>query len=242
MSDSDPEPKPAGRGGARCERSAAAAPAAPISEIDVLAAVQRAERHRAGRSPGVPAWQILEHLLLPRRSAAARAVRARLGALAADGLLLRSRRHGVEALAIAPAGEQRLARARARGEEVVLPESPQHRAWRNARRTAEQEIDRLRAELQDLLSAAARGLAAEPPPASDEWFELAEALHGAARRLGAASHCLREWREPGDERADVDDHREPGDERLPERRREELRALRAGRRNARLWSDREPAP
>ena len=74
-------------------------------------------------------------------------------------------------------------------------------------------------------------------PHSDAWFELAETLRRAARRVGSAGHCLYEWPEPGDARADLDDRREPEDRCLRPPLRRRRRALRAGRRNIALWRD-----
>src|SRR5664279_2463756 len=74
-------------------------------------------------------------------------------------------------------------------------------------------------------------------PGSDAWFELAERLQRAARRLGSATYCLHEWMEPDDDRADIDDHVSPADLTLNPRERQQREARRVGRRNTRLWSD-----
>ena len=211
------------------------------SAVQVLAATERAERHRAGEALGVPDWAILAHLDVARRSGAARAVRGQLQLLLTDGALERSRRHGREVWALTGSGARQLARARRSEGDPPLPESPQHRSWRNARTAAALELERFRATLRRSLDEAERLLAAEgPPPHSDAWLALAETLRRDARRVGSASHCLYEWCEPDDARADVDDHREPGDCALPERRRAAIRALRVGRRNVLLWSDAAP--
>jgi hypothetical protein len=52
-----------------------------IPNVLVLAAMERAERHRARGHSDVPIWTILEHLDIPRRSAIARRVRSQIGAL-----------------------------------------------------------------------------------------------------------------------------------------------------------------
>ena len=92
--------------------------------------------------------------------------------------------------------------ARGAGGRPPLPESPQHRDWRNARTTSAHEIDRfglsLRVRLKMRCSRSTNGRAL-----SDAWFELADALRRGCRRLGSASHCLYEWPEP-DEVADLD--------------------------------------
>lgn len=200
-----------------------------IPDVTVLAAIDRAERHR-GR-PGAPVWSIFEHLGLPRRS---RRVRAQLRALVEGSSIEQKREHGVDVWALAPAGRRRLRRAG----RVDLPESPQHCRWRNARTLAEQEIERFRDAMGDAVAEASALLSGTPT--SDAWFELAEHLHRAARRLGSATYCLHEWAEPDDDRADIDDNASPADLALDPRERQTREARRAGRRNVRLWSDAEP--
>lgn len=156
-----------------------------IPDVTVLAAIDRAERHR-GR-PGVPVWLVYEHLGIPRRS---RRVRAQLQALVQDGVIEQRRAHGVDIWALVPSGRRRLQGAG----RVDLPESPQHRAWRNARTLAAQEIERFRATMRDAVTEASALLS--DTPGSDAWFELAERLQRAARRLGSATYCLHEWMEP----------------------------------------------
>jgi hypothetical protein len=209
---------------------------ASLSDELVLAAVERASRHQARDIPAVPVWAILEHLALPRRSAAARDARERLDALRAAGLLECARRHGVPTWALSAAGTAHLQVARRAGLLPALPESPQHRAWRNARTAAAQEIGRFREAAHVRLERAARLLEAEPPP-SDAWLDLAEELQRACRRLASATYCLCEWAEPDDERADIDERTAPEDEELAADERARRRARRAGRRNIRLWDD-----
>jgi hypothetical protein len=215
-------------------------PADVIPDELVLAAIERAERHRARDTPGVPVWAITDHLDIPRRSGLARRVRARLDALEVAGSLERSRRHGVPTWALASAGRRRLQRARRAGNVPALPESPQHRAWRNARTAATQEIERFRPTVRDCLGEAALLLDADPPASSDAWFELGERLQRACRRLGSASYCVDEWAEPDDARADIDDHRDPADKGLDRAERARRSARRAGRRNISLWETSAP--
>lgn len=198
----------------------------PIPDVTVLAAIDRAERHR-GRQ-GVPVWLVFEHLGIPRRS---RRVRAQLRSLVQDGAIEQRRAHGVDIWALAPNGLRRLHGA----ERVDLPESPQHRDWRNARSLAAQEIERFRGTLHDAIIEASVLL--NDTPGSDAWFGLAERLRCAARRLGSATYCLHEWMEPSDDRADIDDHISPDDRALDPCERERRQARRAGRRNTRLWQD-----
>jgi hypothetical protein len=209
---------------------------APHDEL-VLAALERAALHRGKVPPAVPVWAILEHLALARRSAAARHVRSRLDALRGGGWLESSRSHGIATWALTGSGQRRLQRTRRTGELPALPESPQHRAWSNARTTAGQEIERFREAVREHLQEAALLLAADRPPRSDDWFELADALQRSCRRLGSASYCRREWPEPEDAHADLDDGVDPGDEALEHSELVRRRALRTGRRNVALWED-----
>jgi hypothetical protein len=208
-----------------------------ISESLVLAAVDRAERHRTGERTGVPIWLVLEHLEIPKRSSRARVVRGRLETLGDVNALARSRRHGVPVWSLTSTGRRRLGRARRAGKLGELPESPQHRAWREARVAATQRIPGFRGQLRAALDEAGLLLAAPGVP-SDAWFEFGERLARCARRLGSATHCLYEWPEPDDVHADIDDHSASTDAELDPQARDHARALRVGRRNMALWDDR----
>jgi hypothetical protein len=212
-----------------------ATPPKPPSDELLLAAVERAARHRATAIPAVPVWAILDHLAIARRSGPARHVRAQLETLRAAGQLQRSRMHGIPTWELTDSGRARLRRAQRSSKPPTLPESPQHRAWRNARTAAQQEIERFRGELHQLVQNADQLLDASSPPPSDAWFELAESLRRACRRVGSASHCLYEWDEPSDARADLDNGLDPSDVKLQPSARIQRQALRAGRRNIGLW-------
>jgi hypothetical protein len=200
----------------------------------VLAAVRRAVLHGRAGDAGASLRAVLAHLSIARRTARARAASERLDDLARRGALQRARRHSVPVWKLAPAGARRLTAAQCAGRAPVLGESPQHLAWRHARAAAGQELARFAARLDADLAEAGEMLAAltdgsGAAPHSDQWFALARRLLGDCRRLGSAWHCLHEWPEPCDERADRDEPRE-GEPA-------ELRALRAGRRNVTLWAD-----
>lgn len=207
----------------------------------VLAAIDRAERHDPAKQAGVPVWRVFDHLSIAKRSGPARRVRAGLNALETTGSLVRSRRHGTPTWALTTAGRRRLTLARRAGNLPELPESPQHRAWRNAKTTAAQEIDRFLSSVRDALSDAAGLLDADPAVASDAWFELGERLQRDCRRVGSATYCLREWIEPDDTRPDVDDHSDPSDKGLDPDEQTKRHARRIGRRNFRLWDTPTPA-
>jgi DNA-binding XRE family transcriptional regulator len=224
-----------------------------VSDVLVLAAIDRAECHSGRDARGVPIWAVLGHLDTATRTKRAREVRDRLEALEVAGALECGRRHGVPVWVLTGRGRRRLSRARRAGRLPVLPESPQHRAWRLARGLAEQRIGEFRLGIleaaehaQELLDVPASGLpvldapGAVPGSCSDEWLEVGEQLQRACRRLASASYCLWEWREPDDARADIDDLSGPCDGAFDAERRAERRARRWGRRNTLLW-DARPA-
>ena len=206
-----------------------------ISDELILACIDRAVRHRAADDAGVSMWAITKHLGIGRRSVAARHVRLRLVALEEVGRLAISRPHGVSVWVLTRNGRQRLRRARHAGNVPELPESPQHRHWRDAHALAAEEIERFRQTLGGTMDEAARMLGARPAVPSDAWFETSERLRWAAWRLGSASYCLYEWVEPEDKRADIDDRCDPHDEELARVELGPRRMRRAGRRNIRLW-------
>lgn len=192
----------------------------------VLAAVDRAARHRLPKPGPAPVWALLEHLAVPRRSGAARRVRVRLSELERAGLLEPGREHGLPVWSLTPAGRRVLDTAPA----PALPESPRRRARRRARALAAQELPRFQARLAATLAETDRMLARAESggagaPAAAEWLRTGRVLAGDCRRLASAWHCLHEWEEPGD---DEDVAAKEASQRT------ELAALR----NVRLW--REP--
>jgi hypothetical protein len=202
--------RPHGKGGEQTDRP---------SDAELLAALERAMRHRLP-SPGPASMRmLLEHLAVAPRTAAARELRGRLAGLRERGLLACGREHGVVVFSLTAAGVEALRTAGP----LLLPESPRHLAWRRAQTAAAQELPRFRARLAATLERAERMLADSGAPDSGTWLELGRALAGDCNRIGSAWHCLHEWPEPDDCAA------EPP---APERAR--LAALR----NIRLW--REP--
>jgi hypothetical protein len=167
---------------------------------------------------------ILEHLGLPRRT---RRIRPRLRVLTEMGALAASRAGRTDLWSLTAAGRGCLWRAG----EIDLPESPQHQRWRAARTLAEQEIRRFHSAMADVLVEATALL---DGTGSDGWFEMADRLPAAARQLGSATYCLREWPEPSDDGPDIDDLAMPGDELLDPGERGRWRRLRFGRRDTTL--------
>jgi hypothetical protein len=211
-------------------------PAVEIPDSLVLAAIERADRHRARDVHAVPVWEIFEHLHIVRRSAGARHVRVRLDVLEAGGRIQHVRLHGSQAWEITAAGRRYLQRHRRAGNVPELPESPQHTAWREARAVAESRIGGLGVALRETLIEALDLIEADPPTRSDVWFELAGTLRRASWRLGCAVYCLREWVEPDDAHADIDDRLTPAEKKLDRAEQARLRSRRQGRRGITHWS------
>jgi hypothetical protein len=207
----------------------------PVSDSLVLAAVDRAERHRQREREGVMMSDIAEHLGFVHGSWTSRRLRPQLEALIEAGLLRRSRRHGVVVWELTSGGRRRLTRSYGAGEVGVLSEAPQHRTWRHARAKASEHIDRFRDEVRRTLGEAGRLLDTEAR--SDAWFDIDERLQTACQQLGSATYCLREWREPDDARPDIDDRSEPEDDTLGPDERGRTRWLRSGRRSVWRWPD-----
>ncbi len=151
-------------------------PADAIPDDLILAAIDRAERHRGSDVSGAPIWDITAHLDIGRRSAAARFVRSRLAdskqlagwsARAVTGFLV---------WALTSGGRQRMQRADRAGDVPTLPESPQHRRWRDARTLAAQEIERMREAVRSSADETGLLLDARPAAGADAWFELSDRL------------------------------------------------------------------
>lgn len=203
----------------------------PVTDVLVLAATERAERHQARSEPGVMPREVFEHMGFLYNAAATRQLRPRLDGLTEAGLLEHARRNSVRLWVLTSAGRLALAQARGEGEAVALPESPQHRKWRHSRAKAAERIERYREELRTLLGEAETLLATDTRTHSDLWFCLANRLPAPATNIGAAIYCLTEWPEPGDAQPDVDDYCDPRDDNLDPEERARRRSLRTGRRH-----------
>jgi transcriptional regulator with XRE-family HTH domain len=187
-------------------------PAMPLADDVILAALGRAELHKGDGKPGVLYGVLVEHLGLRKGAVTSRRFRPRLRELVAAGLVGEFRRRGYGLLTLTRDGKRKLRSA----EPVALPESPQHRYWREARAAATERIGSFRGDARSALDEAT-ALLADEDATSDAWYALAAALERACKHVGSATYCLREWTEPGDDEADA-----PSDEHR-------------GRRNYRLW-------
>ena len=185
----------------------------PSKEL-VLAAIERAERHRTKQDDpnrhrarpdrsGMSLEIIKEHLGLPRGGRTTIQLRPCWDGLKAAGFIEQSRRHGVVVWRLTNAGQQCLDQARATHDIGALPESPQHRAWREARAIAADRTRDFHEELQAALSEAAGLLDAHETANSDTWQAIGERLLRSCRRMESASYCLHEWQEPDDAHGDI---------------------------------------
>ncbi|HTU78964.1 MAG TPA: hypothetical protein VMF09_09420 [Solirubrobacteraceae bacterium] len=162
----------------------------------MLAATERAERHHRGPVDGVTLGEVIEHLGFARVGWTTRSLRPQIETFLAAGVLVPFRRFGFDFLKLSTNGRRRLARAR-RADPIVLPESPQYRAWRHARQQAMEQVGAMRQLFRETLDEADRLLTDEQTD-SDAWYALAPRVFMACNQLASVTHCLREWPEPDD--------------------------------------------
>lgn len=177
----------------------------PPSDELVLAAVDRAQRHRPTPDSGEPTLSaIAAHLGMTWGPVASRRLRPLVERLTHErGWLQHSHRTGQERWALSDAGADRLARAAGVLDE--LPESPRHREWRAARAHAEARIEELRGELGELLAKVNGLLDASDPVPSEEWLAYAEPMRALIEAVGMATFCVHELAEPDDNASDHHD-------------------------------------
>jgi hypothetical protein len=181
--------------------------------ILLLAAVDRAARHGEGRSLkrvgarkgaedriAVPIFFVARHLGYPPGTRVRRQLRKRLEEATENGWLECVGSSDPTVWALTPKGRQALARHQGRVSAATraLPESPQHEAWREARRVAELQIAELRDRLRSALEQTST-VAGKESTDSAVWLRLAD----ASQRLSVATYCLFEWPEPDDAKVDV---------------------------------------
>jgi len=177
-------------------------PFEPVPDLLVLAAVERAELHTR---KGVRHQEVASHLGFLSGSATTRQLRPQLESLREASSLEKGRRYGQDQWTLTSDGAGRLAAARGDGDVGELPESPQHRLWRRARKAAEERYDDFRTLAFVTLEATEK--TAEPAVGADSetWFELSVRLGAALWLMGSVTYCLREWPEPDDACADRND-------------------------------------
>ncbi len=168
----------------------------------ILAAIERAVCHRGRDESNVALSAIKEHLGLPHNGWTTLQIRPKIEALEATGLIKQSRRSSSDVWGLTAKGRRRLNAVRS---ELALPESKQHRRWRDARVVAGERIDGFRVDLRGVLDEAIDLLEADPDANSATWFGFSERLRRASWLVASATYCLHEWAEPDDSAPDTDD-------------------------------------
>jgi len=118
-----------------------------LTDALILAAMERAQRHARHKDAGVSYGAVVAHLGMPMGSATGRRLRPRFREIEAAGLIAPAKRHGVIVYTTTRKGAKLLRDA----EPVQLPESPQHRQWREARAAATERVGGFRDDLRALL-------------------------------------------------------------------------------------------
>ncbi|MGD9734161.1 MAG: hypothetical protein AB7V58_00915 [Solirubrobacterales bacterium] len=168
----------------------------------VLAALERAERHQVASEVWVRI--LVGHLGLKPTAHATRRLRSQLEYLRDAGCVRRTKKQGREYWSLTTEGRDELARSREAEVVGELLESPQHRAWREARDRARAELSGFR-ELTDSVLEDAGHLAGDTEQVvSEKCFQLAERLAAVFWLAGSATYCRAEWREPDERFPDVD--------------------------------------
>lgn len=167
----------------------------PVSENQLLAAIARGELHQHGELVSWPS--VVEHFAFKRSGHTTRMLRPQLQALLAANAVEQCKWLGRDHFTLTSAGRGRLTRARRRGEDLSLPESPQHREWRRKHAQAIESVEDERERVREVLAQAVELLGAELAD-SQAWAAMADRLHVSAAELSAAIYCSREWAEPDD--------------------------------------------
>ena len=182
----------------------------PPDDALVLAAVDRADRHRSRRDLGVLLQDVAAHLDMQWGPHTSRRLRPIIDRLTDElGQLEHSRHQRRDYWQLTDAGTKALSRALLAGVGDELPESPQHRQWRAAREHASARIEGLKNELGERLAALNALLDAPDPPPATELLAFAEPVKELIEAVAIAHYCLYERAEPDDARADERDPRQP---------------------------------
>lgn len=168
----------------------------PLTADVVLAALARALRSGPIVDGGVWLSEVSEHLGMRWHGATSRRLQPIMMELVERGLVLRSGRGSVWALT--DTGRCEVERVT-----VVLPESPRHRRWRQARELAIEHHPRLRQRFVTALTMAGDLISAKEPVASNEWVGCKHELARACDALAQVAHVLH-MVEPDDVTSDPD--------------------------------------
>jgi hypothetical protein len=174
-------------------------PSGPVSDDAVLAAVARAERIEKRR---VAIREIAEHLGWRYSGRATTRLRPPLARMVASGLLVSAdvprRKIRWKEWRTTEVGRRHLAAAGP----IDLPESPQHRRWRQDRDVALWAMDSVRADARQVIDRAYDLLwdrRVERPITEAEIWGITRDFEEAMRTFGLAVQMCERWPEPTDE-------------------------------------------
>lgn len=184
----------------------------PVPESLVLVAVERAQRHESSCVGPVAMTRIAQHLGFAPGAYTTRNLRPLLSTLVQAGALEHLRRFSRDQWALTSAGRRRISRARAREDQLELPESPQHRLWRQQHTRALEGMAEYRRRLREALEQAA-AMIDDGRVDSEAWLTMTKRLKVRSELFGSAIHCAREWAEPDDGDRDAEDQRTLDDRR-----------------------------
>jgi hypothetical protein len=172
----------------------------PVSDLLVLTAIGRAECHNL---PQRVLWgDIALHLGLEASSATTTRLRPLVGVLVDAGEVIQSSHGGYSTWALTEQGRDRLKNQRGAAKPLELPESPQHREWRQARAQAASELHRIRDQLGATLKLALSELSDERSE-PEAWRATGKSLGTDCTRLASAYFCVHKWPEPDDTQRDT---------------------------------------
>lgn len=189
-------------------------PPGPLAaDLTMLAAVERAERQEHRPPPddgGVYRRQVADHLGAEWNPGTTRRLLAQLESLEAGGFVRLGKTPAARSkVCLSRRGQNRLQRARrekvADALPEALPESPQHRSWREAREAAGARFDEFLVSTTRVVQDAYTGLMDPEGGSSEELMGIGHRLVREYWRLASATYCLREWPEPDERRPDFDD-------------------------------------
>ncbi|MBS1885624.1 MAG: hypothetical protein JSU06_00375 [Actinobacteria bacterium] len=168
-----------------------------VSDLTLLAAVERAGRHTRHPDKGA----IARLLGFDFSGPVSRSLEKQLRGLRERGALRSETvyRHRREDWFLTEEGGRRLEQGR--GEAEALPESPEHRQWRAARDLAAGQLDEVVGSVLAALGGAESAIRtrATGDLGATDLALLQRLLRWRLDRLGVVLYCLRDWPEPDDD-------------------------------------------
>jgi hypothetical protein len=185
-------------------------PSHPVSDERLLLAIGRTADHQPPDKPRFFRSAIAAHLGFVHNGATTLRLRPQLEAFKEAGYLEFTSKRGHPFVRLTAKGRRRIIALRRRGGVPPLPESPQHRRWREATNLATDQFEVVLADLKrDLAEASAIPDALAPDIVegrftSDRLLWLGSRLNLRFRLLSTAVFCIFEWDEPTDDAYDLE--------------------------------------